>query len=141
MKTKIILILLALTFATGSPRALNAGAQIDSSIQTFWTAFKTAVTKGDKTAIASMSQFPIKMSYGVPAIKTNAQLSSRYRDLFKVQADAVKCFAEATPKMDDHDKSQFTIGCKDKAGEEVVVYGFARKRGVWKLIFLDNINE
>jgi hypothetical protein len=141
MKTKIILLLLAVTFATANPRALNAGVQLDSSIQTFWTAFKTAVTKGDKTAIASMSQFPIKMSYGVPAIKTKAQLSRRYRDLFKVQADAVKCFAEATPKMDDHDKSQFTIGCKDKAGEEVVVYGFARKRGVWKLIFLDNINE
>jgi hypothetical protein len=141
MRTKILVLLLALTFVTVSTRASDSGAQTDSSIQTFWAAFKLAVTKSDKNAIASMTQFPVKMPYGVPAIRTKAQLSSRYRDLFKVQADAVKCFADAAPRADDHDKNQFTIGCKDKAGNEVVVYGFARKRGVWKLIFLDNINE
>jgi len=140
MRAKIILVLLALSCAA-APRVSNAGAQTDSSIQTYWAAFKLAVTKGDKSTIGSMTQFPVKMPYGVPAIKTKAQLSSRYRDLFKVQADAVKCFAAAAPKVDDNDKNQFTVGCKDKAGNEVVVYGFARKRGVWKLIFLDNINE
>jgi hypothetical protein len=142
MRAKIILVLLALTFATVSPRPSNAGAsQTDPSIQTFWTTFKLAVTKGDKTAIASMTQFPVKMPYGVPTIKTTAQLNQRYRELFKVQADAVKCFADAAPTVENNDKNQFTVGCKDKAGNEVVVYGFARKRGVWKLIFLDNINE
>jgi len=88
-----------------------------------------------------MTQFPVKMPYGVPAIRTKALLGKRFRDLFKIQADAVKCFAGAEPKLDDRDKNQFTVGCKDKAGNEVVVYGFARKRGVWKLAYLDNINE
>jgi hypothetical protein len=142
MTAKIILVLLALTFAPLGPPASNARAsQTDSSIQTFWTTFKLAVTKGEKNTIASMTQFPVKMPYGVPSIKTNAQLSSRYAELFKTQANAVKCFADAAPRVDDNDKNQFTVGCKDKAGNEVVVYGFARKRGVWKLIFLDNINE
>jgi hypothetical protein len=142
MRAKIILVLLALTFATVSPRASNARApQTDPSIQTFWATFKLAVTKADKNAIASMTQFPVKMSYGVPAIKTRAQLARRYRDLFKVQADAVKCFADAVPQVDESQKNQFTVGCKDQAGNEVVVYGFAKKRGLWKLIYLDNINE
>ena len=142
MRAKIIFALLAFTFATVGLRASGAAAtQTDPSIQTFWATFKLAVTKGDKDAIASMIQFPVKMPYGVPAIKTKAQLNKRYRDLFKVQADAVKCFADAAPEVDDHDKNKFTVGCKDKAGNEVVVYGFTRKRGVWKLVFLDNINE
>jgi hypothetical protein len=37
--------------------------------------------------------------------------------------------------------NRFTIGCKDEAGNEVVVYGFLRTRNGWKLVFLDNINE
>jgi hypothetical protein len=142
MRARTILFVAALTFAGVGSSASHAGAsQTDASIQTFWATFKLAVTKSDKNAIASMTQFPVKMPYGIPAIRTKAQLSSRYRDLFKVQADAVKCFADSAPKADDNDKNQFTVGCKDKAGNEVVVYGFARKRGVWKLIFLDNINE
>jgi hypothetical protein len=142
MRARTIVFIAALTFAGIGPRASSATAfQTDQSIQTFWTTFKLAVTRNDKTAIASMSQFPVKMPYGVAAIRTKAQLNGRYRDLFKVQADAVKCFADAAPKVDDNDKNQFTVGCKDKAGNEVVVYGFARKRGAWKLIFLDNINE
>lgn len=142
MNPKTLVILLALIFImAGQAIATANNFEIDPSIQTFWAKFKTAVTKNDQEAIAAMTQFPVKMPYGIPAIRTKAQLAKRYRDLFKVQADAVKCFADAEPKGEDNDKNQFTVGCKDKAGNEVVVYGFARKRGVWKLIYLDNINE
>jgi hypothetical protein len=143
MRIKIVLVLLVLLFTNVYlTRASNSALpQTDPSIETFWARFKAAVTKGDKESLVSMSQFPIEMPYGVPAIKTRAQLIKRYRELFNVQANAVKCFATAKPVVNADDKNQFTVGCKDKAGNEVVVYGFARKRDVWKLISLDNINE
>ena len=140
MRGKIILVLLTLTFATAGQPASNArGLQTDPSLQSFWTAFKLAVTKGDKQSVTSMSRFPIEMPYGFPAIKTRTQFLKRYREVFTVQADAIKCFVSATPRVED--KNGFTIGCKDKGGNENVVYGFAKKGGVWKLRFLDNIAE
>ena len=115
--------------------------QTDPSIDTFWIKFKTAVIKSDKEAIATMIQFPITMPYGIPAIRTKPQLLKRYRDLFNRQADAAKCFAEAKPEADASSKNKFSVACKDAAGNEVVIYGFVRTRGVWKLKSLDNINE
>jgi len=142
MRIKITVVLLALAFATNLAPASRANVQqTDPSIQTFWAKFKLAVSKGDKESIAAMSQFPIEMPYGFPAIKTKAQLIKRYRELFSVQANAVKCFATAAPMVDEQNKNQFTIGCKDHGGMDNVQYGFAKKRGVWKLIFLDNIAE
>jgi hypothetical protein len=131
---------LSLVILAGLP-APKAVAQTDSSIDSFWTKFKAAVIKSDKEAIATMVQFPIAMPYGVPAIRTKAQLIKRYRDLFNRQADAAKCFAEAKPEADASSKNKFSVACKDAAGNEVVIYEFVRPRGVWKLKALDNINE
>src|SRR5690348_5115817 len=108
MRGKIIFVLVVLILATTGLRASKVNAvHTDPSIQTFWAKFKLAVTKGDREAIASMTQFPVKMSYGVPSIKTKAALSRRYRDLFKVQSDAVKCFVDAVPRVDDRNPNQF----------------------------------
>jgi hypothetical protein len=115
--------------------------QTDPSIDTFWMKFKPAVLKGDKEAIAMMVQYPISMPYGISAIRTKAQLFKRYRELFSRQTDATKCFAAAKPEADASSKNKFSVACKDAAGNEVVVYGFVRTRGVWKLKSLDNINE
>ena len=65
----------------------------------------------------------------------------RYRELFNTQANAAKCFAESKPEVDAANKNRFTVACKDAGGNEVVIYGFIRTRGVWKLKSLDNINE
>ena len=113
----------------------------DPSVEQFWAKFKAAVQKTDKPSVASMSRFPIEMPYGVPKIRTSAQLARRWRDLFNVQANAVKCFEEAKPVIDPAASNRFTVGCKNEAGDEVVVYGFERGRAGWKLTFLDNINE
>lgn len=125
----------------GSVPALSAHGQADSSIEVFWAEFKTAVIAGDKTSVSTMVQFPITMSYGVPSIRTKAQLFKRYRSLFSEQTDAVKCFADAKPEKDASSKNKFSVPCKDAAGNETIIYGFVRTRGVWKLKFLDNINE
>ena len=121
--------------------ATATSTQNDPSVEQYWSKFRSAVQKSDKTSVAVMAQFPIEMPYGVAKIRTRTQLARRWRDLFHVQANAVKCFEEAKPVIDPAAPNRFTAGCKDAAGNEVVVYGFLRTRNGWKLIFLDNINE
>jgi hypothetical protein len=113
----------------------------DKSIDQFWASFKAAVQKQDKQSIILMSEFPIEMPYGIAKIRNRTQLIRRYRELFNEQTNAAKCFADAQPVVETGDANRFTVGCKDAAGNEVVVYGFVRRRGSWKLKYLDNVNE
>lgn len=139
-RTSVAVGLIVSTFGFAS--VVNATSpQNDSSVEAFWSKFKAALQKADKTTVAAMSQFPIEMPYGVPKVRTRTQLVRRWRDLFNVQVNAVKCFDEAKPVVDSANRNRFTVGCKDAAGNEVVVYGFVRTRSGWKLAFLDNINE
>lgn len=116
--------------------------QVDQSIQTFWTKFKAAVIKGDRTAVAQMSQFPIEMQYGVPSVKTRAQLTKRYREVFNGETNAAKCFAESKPEVDPQNAKSFTVGCKiQNTGDVVIIYGFVKTKTGWKFNSLDNINE
>ena len=107
----------------------------------FWQTFKTAVSKRDVVTIARLSRFPIGMSYGIPSIKTKAQLTRRYRQLFSEQADAVACFDKKKPELDEANPKHFTVACPDAAGNEVVIYHFEQTRTGWKLTGLDNLNE
>ena len=70
-------------------------SQAPDARQTFWQEFKTAVTKRDVPTVARLSQFPIGMSYGIPSIKTKAQLAKRFRQVFNEQTDAAACFDKA----------------------------------------------
>ena len=111
------------------------------SAETFWQTFKTAVSKRDVETIARLSKFPLGMSYGIPAIKTKAQLSKRYRQLFNEQTDAAACFSKATLEKDPENPKHFTVACPDAAGNPVVVYHFEQTRSGWKFTGLDNLNE
>jgi hypothetical protein len=126
------------TITTLSLLLLLTGAQ---STDTFWESFKTAVSKHDVETIARLSRFPIEMSYGIPSIKTKAQLAKRYRQLFNEQANAAACFSKARPEMDPDNPKHFTVACPDAGGNEVVIYHFQQTRAGWKLTGLDNINE
>ena len=126
------------TITTLSLLLLLTGAQ---STDTFWQEFKTAVSKHDVETIARLSKFPIEMSYGIPSIKTKAQLTKRYRQLFNEQTDAAACFSKAKPEMDADNPKHFTVACADAGGNEVVIYHFQQTRTGWKLTGLDNINE
>jgi hypothetical protein len=90
------------TITTLSLLLLLTGAE---TTETFWQSFKTAVSKRDVESIARLSKFPIGMSYGIPSIKTKAQLAKRYRQLFNEQTDAAACFDKAKPEVDP-DKSE-----------------------------------
>jgi hypothetical protein len=120
---------------------LLAGQAADSSFETFWQAFKTAVSKRDVETIARLSKFPIGMSYGIASVKTKAQLTRRYRQVFNEQSDAVACFAKAKPEADAENPKHFSVACPDAGGNEVVIYHFEKTRTGWKFTGLDNINE
>src|SRR2546423_4570356 len=84
--------------------------QGDTSIDAFWARFKLAVINGNKSSIARMTQFPVTMPYGVPGIRTRAQLLARYKQVFKGETNAAKCFASAKPKQDPQRPKEFTVG-------------------------------
>lgn len=109
--------------------------------ETFWQSFKTAVSKHDVETVARLSKFPIEMSYGIPTIKTKAQLAKRYRQLFNEQTNAATCFEKAKPEVDADNPKHFSVVCPDAAGNEVVVYHFQQTRTGWKFTGLDNLNE
>ena len=111
------------------------------SAETFFQNFKAAVGKHDVETIASLSKFPIAMSYGIPAIRTKAQLSRRYRQIFNEQTDAAACFNKAKIEMDPENSKHFSVACPDSAGNEVVIYHFEQTRLGWRFTGLDNLNE
>jgi hypothetical protein len=126
------------TLITLSLLLLLTGAD---SAETFFQSFKTAVTKRDVETIARLSKFPLEMSYGIPAIKTKAQLSRRYRQIFNEQTDAAACFNKAKIEMDPENPKHFSVACPDAAGNEVVIYHFEQTPTGWKFTGLDNLNE
>src|SRR2546421_12702671 len=99
---------------------LTALAQADSSIDTFWVRFRIAVIDGDKRQVSQMTQFPLGMPYGVPVIRTSSQLLTRYKQDFKGEADATKCFTSAKPQKDPRRPKEFTVGCDNGSGQEVI---------------------
>ena len=113
----------------------------NDSHQAFWDQFKAAVNKKDVNAIATMSRFPIGMSYGIPSVKSKLDLRRRYRKVFNKQSDAPACFKKAKPEIDAENPKHFTVACPDAAGNEVVIYHFRKTKAGWKFTGMDNVNE
>ncbi|HEV2915811.1 MAG TPA: hypothetical protein VGX92_21190 [Pyrinomonadaceae bacterium] len=147
MKKTIILYLLfgllsGAAAAEAAPASMPGFAiQGDEAVRVFWQKFKAAVTSGNKTEVASLSKFPIGMSYGVASIRNKSQFLRRYREVFNEQSNAAQCFASKGPEMDAENPKRFTVACPDSAGNEVVIYQFERTRTGWKFVSLDNLNE
>jgi hypothetical protein len=147
----VLLLMGSASVSTGAGHTRSAGilpasspgkmVQTIGSIATFWEKFKSAVVKGDKAAVAALSQFPISMPYGMATIRTRAQLIKRYRDVFNHETSAAKCFSTAQPITDPSRPKEFTVGCKNSAGDEVIIYSFKRAGKTWAFTGLDNINE
>lgn len=144
MKHAIVVGLLVLIFA-GSASSGNETQNVaprDAGVDQFWEKFRDAVTKGNKNAVASMSKFPISMPYGMASVRNKSQLVRRYRDVFNHDgSSASECFRTAKPAVDPARPNDFTVGCKNLAGDEVIIYTFRRTPAGWKFLHLDNINE
>src|SRR5260370_19568836 len=72
-------------------------AQGNGAFQSFWLKFKAAVVSRNREAVATLSRFPLRMSYGVRAITTSAELRRRYREVFNEQTNAAHCSAQQEP--------------------------------------------
>jgi hypothetical protein len=141
MKRTIILGLFFLLSVTALANTAVGSRPGDASFNLFWQKFKMAVIQGNKAAVASMSSFPVEMSYGIPSIRNRSQMLRRYREVFKQQTDAAQCFSKKQPEVDPQEPKRFSIACPDAGGNEVVIYAFLRTRWGWKFVGLDNINE
>jgi hypothetical protein len=139
MKTATrVLLVLTLGLFTSAP---SQTTQTDADFKVFWEKFKAAVIKVDKNAVASLTKYPLAMSYGIRSIKTKPELLRRYREVFNQQTDAAKCFASKEPSKNENSPKVFTIVCPDEAGNEVVAFDFARGKTGWRFVGLDNYNE
>jgi hypothetical protein len=138
MKKQIVV--LSLLIVCGLP-AIARVSQPDNSIDGFWIKFKAAVINGDKPQVIALTQFPVTMSYGVRSIKTKSELITRYKQVFNGEANAAKCFATARPEKDPQRPREFTVGCDNGSGQEVIIYRFVLTKLGWKFKSLDNINE
>ena len=144
MKQSIAVGLLVMMFAgsVSSGNGIQTVSPKDAGIEQFWGKFRDAVNKGDKIAIAGMSKFPISMPYGIASVRNRTQLTRRYRDVFNHDgSSASECFSSAKPVIDPARPNYFTVGCKNLAGDEVIIYTFKRTPAGWKFLHLDNINE
>jgi len=141
MRKHTTFLFLALVFSLTGWQTLARSLQVDASIDAFWMKFKLAVINADKSGVAQMTAFPVTMPYGVPAIRTRAQLLARYKQVFNGEANAVKCFPSAKPEMDSQRPKEFTVACDNGSGQKVIVYRFVLTKTGWKFKSLDNINE
>lgn len=99
--------------------AFSSSAFADASFDAFWTKFKTAVVKKDKSAVASMTKFPCLLDSDQ---LNKAQFFAKYDQIF--DKSTVGCFAKAKPMQD---KGSYLIFC----GEEI--YYFSKVNGSWML--------
>jgi hypothetical protein len=128
------------TFLLCAISATTLGVQ-DRLREPFWQKFRAAVIGRNKTAVASLTKYPLSLPYGMGTIGSKAQLLKRYRDVFNHEGDAAVCFADAKPTTDPARPKEFTIGCKNAAGDEVVIYSFVLTKFGWRFNGLDNLNE
>jgi hypothetical protein len=119
-----------------------ASAQTDFSA--FWQRFKSAVIAGDKAGVAEMTKFPLSMPYGVKAVKNKEDLSRRYGEIFKGEADAARCFRSAEPRKESARRYEVYCPFKDTPEDKEnapIRFVFELTKGGWRFVGLDNINE
>ena len=115
-----------------------------SDFPAFWEKFSSAVIAGDKASAAEMTKFPLSMPYLVKAVKNKEDFSRRYSEIFKGEANAVKCFASAEPQKES--ARSYSIYCpfKDTPNDwenAPIRFIFELTKTGWKFVGLDNINE
>ena len=120
----------------------NAFAETDFSA--FWKKFKSAVTAGDKAAVAGMTKFPLSMPYLQKKVKDKADFLRRYDEIFNGEANAAQCFAKAEPKKES--AREYKIYCPFKATPKdlentPICFYFELTSTGWKFAGLDNVNE
>ena len=110
----------------------------------FWSKFKSAVTAGDKAAVAEMTKFPVSMSYLEKAVRDKEDFLRRYGEIFDGEANAAQCFARAKPQKDSD--GGYEVYCPfqktpDDWENTPIRFIFELTKSGWKFTGLDNVNE
>jgi hypothetical protein len=76
-------------------------------------------------------------------MRTKAEFSRRYDEIFNGDADAAKCFKISPLQKVSAKSYEVSCGFRTDAngGGEPIVYRFELTKTGWKFIGLDNINE
>jgi hypothetical protein len=116
----------------------------DSDFSTFWRDFRSAVIAGDKAKVAEMTKFPLSMPYLVKTVKNKDELLRRYNEIFKGEANAAQCFANAKPRKESDLRYEIYCPFKETPDDREnapIRFQFELTKGGWKFAGLDNINE
>jgi hypothetical protein len=106
---KQLMILMMAAFLAVVMAAPFQKAEAQSDWASFWQQFKTAVVKGDKQTVLSLSK--------------SSQLPAGYQKLFGTQAKK-RCFAKAKPVKDEQDG--YSVFCGEQG------YYFEKVKGQFK---------
>jgi hypothetical protein len=123
---------------------LFSNAFAESDFSAFWKKFRSAVTAGDKAATADMTKFPLSMSYGVKGVKDKENFLRRYNEIFKGEANAAQCFANAKPRKEANGRYEIYCPFKETPNDTEnapIRFVFELTKAGWKFTGLDNINE
>jgi hypothetical protein len=134
MKRTTILGLCLFIGGTVLPIGQSKSAQRNSSLESFWQKFKTAVISRDKRTVAGLSQFPLIIAESAPKIGNSAELGRRFGEVFDQNANAAQCFDKKGPTPDTENANRYTVVCPVNEGKDFVVYEFEQTKLGWKFI-------
>ena len=132
MKRAVILSLCLFIGATALPVGGANFARSDDTFQSFWKRFKMAVINGGSETVASLSKFPIGMSFPAANIKNRSELRQRFREVFIDQVNASQCFARTEPSRDTENRELFTVACRYNRGSDAAAYQFEHTESGWR---------
>jgi hypothetical protein len=110
----------------------------------FWKKFRSAVIAGDKATVAEMTKFPLSMPYLVKAVKNKEYFLHHYNQIFKGEANAAQCFANAEPHKESARRYEIYCPFKetpDDRDNAPIRFVFEVTKSGWQFAGLDNINE
>ncbi|MEZ5427304.1 MAG: SH3 domain-containing protein [Pyrinomonadaceae bacterium] len=121
----------------------DADVADETGLDEFWTKFRAAVVKKDKTTVADMTRFPLSMPFGQKEIKTRAEFLKNYDRIMNMETDSAKCFEREDLTRED---GRFGIYCGfknalDDENNKPVYFYFEKTASGWKMVGVDNINE
>lgn len=127
---------------------LGMSANAQGTFDAFWTKFKAAVDRGDKSAVANMTKLPFSLGYD-PSVKgdeaflrTRKSFLRKYKYIFDGDVDAKKCFASGAPEKE---KTGYFVACSFRSEpdsrEKPLIYSFRHTKQGWRFAVFENINE
>lgn len=134
IKLRYVVAIAVLVLCTNALSGQNSKRQSAPSFKPFWLAFKDALAKNDKEAVANMTRFPLQMPYGVQRINTRATFIKAYGHIF--DAETKNCFAAAEPQIESGKFKGYTVSCG-----EAMLYWFEAVGGSYRFTRVDNVNE